>query len=151
MGYPLRKMNILGYIPIVEQTNIYNIYIYKHKSIFDTICLSNLAMENGKFLYDLLVKRIHSYLWITAGPPDITPIALASPPRPNQDSPFSDATPSPASRASRHTRRSGRSVARSSSYAGGATVTSPESRNPRGLRNGGEGLGDDLGNHLIHV
>ena len=113
-------------------------------------------MENGKFLYDLLVKRIHSYLWITAGPSDITPIALASPPCPNQDSPFSDATPSPASRASRHTRRSGRSgrsVARSSSYAGGATVTSPESRNPstRGLRNGGEGLGDDLGNHLIHV
>ena len=57
MGYPLRKMNILGYIPIVEQTNIYNIYIYKHKSIFDTICLSNLAMENGKFLYDFTCQK----------------------------------------------------------------------------------------------
>ena len=72
MGYPLRKMNILGYIPIVEQTYIYIIYIiyiyiyihntwyihvYKDKSIFDTICLSNLAMENGKFLYDLLIKK----------------------------------------------------------------------------------------------
>lgn len=41
-------------------------------------------MENGKFLYDLLVKRIYSYLWITAGPSDITPIALASLPQPGQ-------------------------------------------------------------------